>query len=259
MARGLRIERENIPRLAVVLLSGGLDSTTAATVVKHEGAQLSAVTVNYGQSHAREIDAARRVAADLHIAQQIIEVPFFRDVASYSALTQPDQHARPLDRTADAMADDIPATYVPLRNTYLLTLAASALESAALAAIELRGVDPADLAASIVIGANAIDYSGYPDCRPEYYRAMAEALRLGSKLGAQYGVPFAISTPLIDKTKAEIVRLAIEIGAPIEHTWSCYGPGPMPCGRCDSCVLRAKGFREAGVPDPSPGAFGVEA
>ncbi len=246
-------------RLAVVLLSGGLDSTTAATMVKHEGTQLSAVTVNYGQSHAREIDAARRVATHLNIAQQITEVPFFKDVASYSALTQPDQHARPLDRAPRAMSNDIPATYVPLRNTYLLTLAASALESAALAAIEVRGVDPAGLTASIVIGANAIDYSGYPDCRPEYYRAMAETLRLGSKLGTQYSVPITISTPLIDKTKAEIVRLAIEIGAPIEHTWSCYGPGPAPCGRCDSCVLRAKGFREAGVPDPAPGTSGAEA
>jgi len=149
------------------------------------------------------------------------------------------------------MGTDIPVTYVPLRNTFLLTLAAAALESAALGAIEQHGADPASVAAAIVIGANAIDYSGYPDCRPEYYLAATETLCLGSKLGTAYGVPITIETPLIQKTKADIVRLAAELAAPIEHTWSCYSPGPAPCGRCDSCVLRAKGFREAGLPDPA--------
>jgi len=220
---------------------------------------VSALTVNYGQSHALEIDAARRVAAALGIGHRIIEAPTFGETASYSALTQPEQHPRPLDRTPEAMSDDIPLTYVPLRNTYLLTVAASALESAALTAIERHATAPQDLEASVVIGANAIDYSGYPDCRPEFYAAMTEALRLGSKLGTQYGIPIRIDTPLIERTKADIVHLAVEIGAPIQHTWSCYGAGPTPCGRCDSCLLRAKGFREAGIADPALAGLHAEA
>jgi len=238
-------------RLGVVLLSGGLDSTTAAAMVQREGVELSALTVHYGQSHARELGSARRIAEVLGIPHRVVDATFFGELASYSALTQPLQHTRPLDRTPGAMSDDIPVTYVPLRNTYLLTLAAAALESVALEAIESQGVDPTDLSAAIVIGANAIDYSGYPDCRPEYYRAATETLRLGSKLGTTYHVPITILTPLIEKTKADIVRLATELGAPIEHTWSCYGPGPSPCGRCDSCLLREKGFREAGLVDPA--------
>jgi len=238
-------------RIGVVLLSGGLDSTTAAALVQRDGIELSALTVNYGQSHVRELESARRIAEILRIPHRIVDAPFFGDVASYSALTQPSQHVRPLDRTPMAMSKDIPATYVPLRNTYLLTLAAAALESVALDAIESKGVDPAELSAAVVIGANAIDYSGYPDCRPEYYRAAAETLRLGSKLGTAYGVSISIATPLIEKSKADIVRLAADLGAPIEYTWSCYGPGPAPCGRCDSCLLRDKGFREAGLPDPA--------
>ena len=238
-------------RLAIVLLSGGLDSATAAACALREGAELSALSVNYGQSHAPELEAAARVAAALGIPQRVVDAPFFRDVAPYSALTRPDRHARPVDRTPESMSTDIPNTYVPLRNTYLLTLAAAGLESLALEAIEARDVSPLDLSASIVIGANAIDYSGYPDCRPEYYRSVVETLRLGSKLGTTYGVPFTIATPLIQMTKADIILLARDLGAPVELTWSCYGPGPTPCGRCDSCVLRAKGFREAGVPDPA--------
>jgi 7-cyano-7-deazaguanine synthase len=237
-------------RLGVVLLSGGLDSTTAATLAQRAGYELTAVTVQYGQSHQREIDAARQVAAALGLPHQVADVAFFRDLAWYSALTRPEQFHKPLDRPTDAMAEEIPITYVPLRNTFLLTLGAAYLESAALAAIEAQGVSPSQLEAVLFIAANAIDYSGYPDCRPEFYRAAAETLRLGSKLGTQWGVPLRIETPLIDKTKADIVRLATEIGAPLQLTWSCYGAGPRPCGRCDSCLLRAKGFDEAGLPDP---------
>jgi 7-cyano-7-deazaguanine synthase len=231
---------------------------TAAVLAQRDGLELSALTVHYGQSHARELESARRIAECLGIQQRIIDAPFFGEVASYSALTRPSQHPPPLDRTPLAMSSDVPITYVPLRNTYLLTLAAAALESRALDAIEQQRTDPAELSAAVVIGANAIDYSGYPDCRPEYYRAATETLRLGSKLGTSYGVPIAIDTPLIQKTKSEIVRLAFELGAPVEHTWSCYGPGPAPCGRCDSCLLREKGFREAGLTDPALAASRAE-
>jgi 7-cyano-7-deazaguanine synthase len=240
-------------RLGLVLLSGGLDSTTAATLALRQGHDLAAVTVHYGQAHRRELEAAQRVARALGIQHRhrVVDVAFFRELAWYSALTQPDRFALPADRAPAAMAAAIPATYVPLRNTLLLTLGAALLESEALHALERGGVPPAALQATLFIAANAIDYSGYPDCRPDYYRAAAETFRLGSKLGTQYGVPFRIETPLIHLTKAQIVRLAAELGAPLEHTWSCYAGGPRPCGRCDSCRLRAKGFAEAGVPDPA--------
>ena len=219
--------------------------------MQRQGAELSALTVNYGQSHAREIEAARHVARTLGVEHRRIEAPFFAQLAAHSSLTHPAQHPHPVDRTLGGMADEVPITYVPLRNTYLLTLAAAALESRTLEMIETYMADPGEVAASIVIGANAIDYSGYPDCRPEYYRAAVETFRLGSKLGTIYEVPLKIATPLIEKTKADIVRLAFELGVPIGDTWSCYGPGPTPCGRCDSCLLRAKGFRDAGVTDPA--------
>jgi len=241
-------------RLAVILLSGGLDSTTVAAYAKSRGYALSAVTVHYGQSHAREVESARRVAAALRIEHRVVDVSFFKDLAWYSALTHPERFSLPQGRSPEAMAREIPLTYVPLRNTLFLALGAAFLESAALDAIEARGVPAAELEASLFIAANAIDYSGYPDCRPEYYRAVGETLRLGSKLGTQYGVPIGIETPLIDKSKADIVRLALEVGAPLELTWSCYEAGPAPCGRCDSCLLRAKGFAQAGVADPTVAA-----
>jgi 7-cyano-7-deazaguanine synthase len=238
-------------RLGLVLLSGGLDSTTVAALAVREGHELLAVAVHYGQAHSREVESARQVAKVLGLRTHVVDVSFYRELAWYSALTHPERFALPADRDLGAMARDIPISYVPLRNTLFLTLGAAVLESEALSLIEVEGVPPSELEATLFIAANAIDYSGYPDCRPEYYRAIAETLRLGSKLGAQYGVPFHIATPLIDKTKADIVRLAVHVGAPLEHTWSCYEGGARPCGRCDSCLLRARGFREAGLPDPA--------
>ena len=233
-------------RLGVILLSGGLDSTTVAAMAVRQGYELSALTVHYGQAHSREVDSARAVAAALGIQHRVVDVSFFRDLAWYSALTHPEEFALPQDRTPEA---DIPITYVPLRNTFFLTLAAAFLESEALSRIERSGQK--DVEATIFVAANAIDYSGYPDCRPEFYQAAVETLRLGSKLGTQYGISFTVETPLIDKSKADIVRLAVEAGAPLAHTWSCYEGGARPCGRCDSCQLRAKGFAEAGVADPT--------
>jgi 7-cyano-7-deazaguanine synthase len=240
-----------VTRLGSILLSGGLDSTTVAAVARRGGYDLSAVTVHYGQAHSREVQSAGRVAQALGINHRVVDVSFFGELAWYSALTRPERFALPAERSPEQMARDIPITYVPLRNTFFLTLGAALLESEALDAIENRGTDPGALEAVLFVAANAIDYSGYPDCRPEFYRAVAETLRLGSKLGTQYGVAFRIETPVIDKTKADIVRLAAEVGAPLEHTWSCYEGGARPCGRCDSCLLRAKGFAEAGVPDPA--------
>jgi 7-cyano-7-deazaguanine synthase len=238
-------------RLGVVLLSGGLDSTTVAALAVRHGYDLSAVTVQYGQAHQREIEAARVVAAAFGLRHRIVDVAFFKELAWYSALMHPEQFALPVNRSPDDVAQDIPITYVPLRNTFLLNLGAAVLESEALHAIERQGISPDALEVALFIAANALDYSGYPDCRPEYYHALLETLRLGSKLGTQYGVPFRVETPLIAKSKAEIVRLAIAIEAPLAHTWSCYAGGERPCGLCDSCLLRQKGFAEAGVVDPA--------
>lgn len=238
-------------RLGVLLLSGGLDSTTVAALARRQEYELSAITVHYGQTHSRELEAARRVAEALRLEHRLVDISFFKQLAWYSALTQPERLGLPLDRAPEGMAQDIPASYVPLRNTFFLTMGAALLESRALQAVEAEALAPDEIQASLFIAANAIDYSGYPDCRPEYFQAVAETLRLGSKLGTQYGVSIRLETPLIDKSKSEIVRLAVEVGAPLEHTWSCYQAGERPCGRCDSCLLRARGFAEAGVDDPA--------
>ncbi len=238
-------------RLGLVLLSGGLDSTVVATQAVSRGYEITAVTFEYGQSHRREVEAARRIAERLGIRHHVVDVGSYRELAWYSALTRPELCPLPTNRELAAMADDIPITYVPMRNTFFLTAGAALLESVALSAIEREDVGPSQVDAVLFIAANAVDYSGYPDCRPEYYAAMVEALRLGSKLGTQYGVPFRIETPLIRLTKAGIVRLGLEFGAPLDLSWSCYEGGARPCGRCDSCLLRAKGFAEAGIEDPS--------
>ncbi|WP_322795948.1 7-cyano-7-deazaguanine synthase, partial [Tepidiforma sp.] len=152
-------------------------------------------------------------------------------------------------RDPAAMAAEIPITYVPLRNTFFVTLAAAALESWLLDLIEREGADPGRLEGAIYVGANAIDYSGYPDCRPEFYRALEEVLRLGSKVGTAYGIPLRIEAPIITMSKADIIRYAVELGAPLHLTWSCYLGGEDPCGACDACQLRAAGFAAAGLPD----------
>ncbi|MCY4618732.1 MAG: 7-cyano-7-deazaguanine synthase QueC [Chloroflexi bacterium] len=238
-------------KLGVILLSGGLDSTTAATLAVQAGYDLIAVTVHYGQIHSREIDAATRVADALGLRQEVVDVSFFRQLAWYSALTNPDRFEIPEGRVPEDMTADIPITYVPMRNTFLLSLASAYLESQVLNVLELEGASPDSVEAALFIAANAIDYSGYPDCRPEFYDSLAETLRLGSKIGTQYGVPFTIETPLLQMTKADIVRQAMSTGAPLDRTWSCYEGGVAPCAKCDSCLLRAKGFAEAGVTDPA--------
>jgi 7-cyano-7-deazaguanine synthase len=238
-------------KLGVILLSGGLDSTTLAAYAVRQDVRLSALTLDYGQTHRRELKSAAVIAERLGIEQICADVSFYRELASHSALTDSKAHALPQGRSEAEMKDGIPITYVPLRNTFFLTLAAARLESIALAEIEENGADPKALEAILFIAANAIDYSGYPDCRPEFYEAVVEALNRGSKLFTQYGVGFTVETPLIDKSKADIVRMAVELDAPIDLSWSCYSGGETPCGVCDSCLLRAKGFAEAGVADPA--------
>ena len=217
---------------AVVLLSGGLDSYTAAAIAKSEGFALCALTIHYGQRHAREIEAARRVADALGVVARLELAIDLRNIGG-SALTS----GADVPHGRDLSATDIPVTYVPARNTIFLSLA--------LAWAEAIG------ARDLVIGVNALDYSGYPDCRPEFIRAFERVAALGTRAGVE-GAPFRIHTPLIALTKADIIRRGLELRLDYKLTHSCYDPLPdgSPCGTCDSCVLRARGFSEAGVPDP---------
>jgi 7-cyano-7-deazaguanine synthase len=217
---------------AVVLLSGGLDSYTAAAIAKSEGFALHALTVHYGQRHAIETDAARRVAAALGVQRHLEMQVDLRGVGG-SALTSP----TPVPRDRDLAATEIPATYVPARNTIFLSLA--------LGWAEVLG------AHDLVIGVNALDYSGYPDCRPEFIAAFEHLASLATKAGVE-GARFRVHTPLIAMSKADIIRAGVALGLDYGLTHSCYDPGPggAPCGRCDSCILRARGFAEAGIADP---------
>ncbi|MCD6359124.1 MAG: 7-cyano-7-deazaguanine synthase QueC [Dehalococcoidia bacterium] len=237
-------------KVGIILLSGGLDSTTVATYALKQGYDLTAITLHYGQRHTKELESARKVAEVLGIKQEVGDASFFKKLAWYSALTSSETFDIPKDRVEEQMANDVPITYVPLRNTFFITLAAAFLESEILALIENEGASLDELEAAVFIAANAIDYSGYPDCRPEYYQKLTDAIFAGSKLGTQYGKRMDILTPIISMTKAEIVKLGIELGAPLKYTWSCYEGGEIPCGECDSCILRAKGFAEAGYKDP---------
>ena len=240
-----------MPSYGVSLLSGGLDSTTVTALAKSKTDHLTALTFHYGQSHSKEVDCAAEVARSLGVTQELLDISFLGKVAWYSALTNPEQFPMPEDREASRMGNSIPITYVPLRNTIFLSLAAASLESQVLYAIEIEHVLPEDIQAYIYMAPNAIDYSGYPDCRPEFFQKMGESLGYGSKLWTEYHVPLQIEIPIIEMSKTDIVRLAMVLEAPLELTWSCYQGGEIPCGRCDSCILRASGFSAAGYPDPA--------
>lgn len=237
-------------KIGVVLLSGGLDSTTVAAYAKSLGHEVHAITVHYGQTLSREIKSAQEIAKRLGIKHRIIDISSFKEVAWYSALTHPELYEVPKERPTEEMAKIVPITYVPLRNTFLIVLAAAYLESEILQRIERENVEPKKIEARLFIAANSLDFSGYPDCRPEFYDRMNELIKLASKAGTQYNVEMKIDTPLLFKDKKEITELGIELSAPLEWTWSCYIGGEVPCGKCDSCLLRAKGFGEAGIEDP---------
>ena len=184
------------------------------------------------------------------VEHELLDISFLSKVAWYSALTNPERSPMPTDRSEEEIGFGVPITYVPLRNTIFLSLATAFLESRVLHAIEMEEVDPAEVTAAVDMAPNALDYSGYPDCRPEFYEAMKSALELGSKIWTEYRLPIKVETPIIDLSKAEIVALGMKLAAPLEYTWSCYEGRETPCGLCDSCILRARGFAEAGVSDP---------
>ena len=239
-----------MPSYGVTLLSGGLDSTTVAAYAKGRVDHMSAITFHYGQSHAKEVDSAVKIAGIMGIEHKLLDISFLSDVAWYSALTNPERFQVPSGRSGEAIGHGVPITYVPMRNTIFLSLSAAYLESRVLYAIEVEGIDVSNVAASVYMAPNALDYSGYPDCRPEFYENMRRTLELGSKLWAEYAVPIKVETPIIDLSKGEIAALGTRLQAPLEHTWSCYKGGQVPCGSCDSCILRSKGFAQAGILDP---------
>ncbi|MHB8598515.1 MAG: 7-cyano-7-deazaguanine synthase QueC [Ktedonobacteraceae bacterium] len=220
-------------KTAVVLLSGGLDSTTALGIAYHEGYELHTLSFDYGQRHQREIDAANAVAHYYQVRhQQTVKI----DLRSFGGSALTADLAVPHYRDINLMSHEIPITYVPARNTIFLSFALAYAEVA--------------VADDIFIGINAIDYSGYPDCRPDYLAAYERMANLATKAAVQDGRTFHFHAPLLFMNKAEIVRRGTELNVPYELTWSCYEGGERACGTCDSCVLRLNGFAEVGISDP---------
>jgi 7-cyano-7-deazaguanine synthase len=222
---------------AVVLLSGGLDSTTALAIAIAEGYDVYAMSFRYGQRHSVELESARRVAEAMGVARHLVVDIDLRAIGG-SALT--DEISVPRSRSSEEMTAGIPVTYVPARNTIFLSFA--------------LGWAEVITAADLFIGVNALDFSGYPDCRPEYIEAYERMANLATKAGVEGQTRFKIHTPLIAMTKAEIIRRGLALGVDYSLTHSCYDPTPqgLACGQCDSCLLRQKGFSEAGVRDPLP-------
>jgi 7-cyano-7-deazaguanine synthase len=221
---------------AVVLSSGGLDSTTVMAIAKHAGFELYSLSFDYGQRHSFELEAARKVAETFGVNKHMV-INIDLNKIGGSALT--DNIEVPKAKTEESMAAEIPVTYVPARNTIFLSYALAWAEV-------LQSSD-------IFIGVNAIDYSGYPDCRPEYIDAFQRMANLATKAGVQGITQIKIQTPLINMTKAQIIQKGIELGIDYALTHSCYDPTPqgLACSRCDSCILRKNGFDEAGIKDPT--------
>ena len=218
---------------AIVLLSGGLDSSTVLAMAKADGFEIVALTFDYGQKHIRELNSARRIAKHFKIKEHII-VPLEIGKLLRSSLTSCSAPI-PKGRNREDIDKAIPSTYVPSRNLIFLSIASSIAESV--------GAD------TVFIAANSVDFSGYPDCTPEFIAAFQKALDVGTKAGKE-GRPIKVMAPILRMSKAEIVREAARHEVPLELTWSCYEGGVKACGRCDSCLLRLQGFREAGLEDP---------
>lgn len=216
---------------AVVLLSGGIDSSTTLYLAQKKGYKCFCLIFDYGQKHKKEIHCAKNIAQKAKCRYEIIK--FLLPWKGTSLLDK--NLSIPQNRTLKHIKKEIPSTYVPARNTIFLSFALSYAEAIS--------------AEATFIGANAIDYSGYPDCRPEYFLVLQKVIHLGTKKGIE-GKGIKILTPLIKKTKSEIIKTGIKLGVPYNLTWSCYQGGKKPCKQCDSCILRAKGFKELGIKDP---------
>lgn len=229
------------PNKAVILLSGGLDSATALAIAKREGFQPYAISFRYGQRHAVELDSAAKIATQAGVVKHVVVEVDLRQFGG-SALT--DDIQVPKSKSADEIGGAIPVTYVPARNTVFLSFALAWAET----------LHTGDL----FIGVNALDYSGYPDCRPEYIEAFQRMANLATKAGVEGTCPVKIHAPLIDLTKAQIIQRGLELGVDYSLTTSCYDPNSdgEACGGCDSCLLRLRGFMENGVADPTKYAAG---
>ena len=224
---GIQKRCDNMPK-AVVLLSGGLDSTVTLAQSIDDGNETTALSFRYGQRHTRELDSAKAVADHYEIEHRVIDI----DLSSFrSSLIG---HSKDIEVDRKNIGSDIPDTYVPSRNMIMMSIAAGLCESIG--------------ASAIYIGATAVDYSGYPDCRKEFFDAFERMMKEGTKAGAE-GNSIMIRTPLLDMSKSDIVKRGKKLNAPLHLTWSCYEGGEKACGHCDSCILRSKGFREAGYKD----------
>jgi 7-cyano-7-deazaguanine synthase len=218
---------------AIVLLSGGLDSSTVLALAKERGYDVVALTFDYGQKHKRELNSSRKMARHFKAKEHII-VPLSLGELLRSSLTR-ESMSIPENRTEEEISSGVPSTYVPSRNIIFLSIAASIAES--------RGAE------AIFIATNSVDFSGYPDCTAEFMSAFQRTLDIGTKAGRE-GRGIRIEAPILTKSKGDIVREAIRLKVPMEDTWSCYKGGVKACGKCDSCLLRLRGFSEAGIRDP---------
>ena len=218
---------------AVCLISGGLDSCVTSLIAKKQGYEIYAISFNYGQLHKKELDCSNKIAQTVGVEDRIIIDVDFQKFGIFSLLNTSSVSVQDYD--LKDIGKEIPSTYVPARNTVFLSLALAYAES----------ID----ADAIFIGANAVDYSGYPDCRPEYIQAYQKMADLATKKGVE-GRTIKIKAPLLHLTKSEIIKTGLKLDAPLADTWSCYRGGELACGRCDSCVLRLKGFKDVGVKDP---------
>ncbi len=217
---------------AVVLLSGGLDSSTVLAMAINQGYEVAALTFDYGQKHARELESARKIASHFKIREHIV---MSIDIGMFAKSSLTDRRDEIPPGRPNQKAPDIPSTYVPARNLIFLSVGSSLAESIG--------------AEAVFIAANSIDFSGYPDCTPEFIQAFQKTLDVGTKAG-KLGRSVRVKAPILKLSKADIVREALRLQVPLELTWSCYRGGRLACGKCDSCLLRLQGFAEAGVKDP---------
>lgn len=226
-------------KIAVALVSGGLDSAVTLGIIQDAGYEVRALSIDYGQRHRRELEAAMNVCDALNVSQTVVSLPGLGKLACASALTD---LSIELPSAADS-GEGMPPTYVPMRNSIFLAMAAAMLESWWLDS----DAESKPESCAIAIGANAVDYSGYPDCRPDYLLQMEEALTLGSSLWNTHDVQILIEAPLVDMTKVEIIEVGRRLHVPLEMTRSCYSDSERPCGRCDSCKIRNEAMRDAAL------------
>ena len=235
-------------KYGVALLSGGLDSTTVITRAVNEVDEITALTFHYNQLGQKELNCSKLVARSLGVEHIIVDISSVKDLVNHSSLINRNL-TTPSIINQNNQKPNIPVTYVPMRNTIFISLAAAFLENKILKSIETDGNSSEGVSAKIFLGANIVDFSGYPDCRPEFFSRIEDALCFGSKLYVEYGIKLEIANPILNLSKSQIIQFGKKIGAPIHLSWSCYEEGDVPCGVCESCRLRSEGFKQSGFQD----------